>query len=333
MVSEQLWELNKLMLSNHRRWFNSSRVKCSFVKMSASWFLDSASWFLDSTYLIWIMGSKFILSNNQSRATLWVLETCLKLGLLPLMIILITASLSSKMYNIARLWEEFTFEEPKSTFDNSIWFWEFCVWHCEFILFSDALLKDRLPRTYLNFCSRFDFECQISMTKSQRSNAGIPSIRKPASREMISDSVELCDTHVCFLHIQHIGTNVWPPNMHNILTWSWFRIFIDLLQNQNLETVPIDIVAQYFPHDNIVCIHLCNECDEIKRAKRLSHALVHLVIARASLLTDHRISGLPMRAKYIHFRTICELTSDKSPTDFNSSSVNWWLSMHGVDTL
>ena len=33
--------------------------------------------------------------NNQSRATLWVLETCLIVGRLPLMIILITASLSS----------------------------------------------------------------------------------------------------------------------------------------------------------------------------------------------------------------------------------------------
>ena len=38
---------------------------------------------------------------NQSRATLWVLETCLIVGLLPFMIILITASLSSNTYNKA----------------------------------------------------------------------------------------------------------------------------------------------------------------------------------------------------------------------------------------
>ena len=44
-------------------------------------------------------GSKMIASNNQSNATLWVLDTCLIVGLLPLMIMLITASLSSKMYN------------------------------------------------------------------------------------------------------------------------------------------------------------------------------------------------------------------------------------------
>ena len=51
--------------------------------------------------IIWILGSTLILSNNQSRATLWVLETCLIVGLLPFMIILITASLSSNTYNKA----------------------------------------------------------------------------------------------------------------------------------------------------------------------------------------------------------------------------------------
>ena len=38
--------------------------------------------------------------------------------------------------------------------------------------------------------------------------AGIPSNLNPASKEMISDSVELCETEVCFLHIQLIRTNV-----------------------------------------------------------------------------------------------------------------------------
>ena len=58
MVSKQFWELNKaqlwelkrLILKKHRRWFQSSRVQCPLVKMSASWFLES-------TYLIWIFGS------------------------------------------------------------------------------------------------------------------------------------------------------------------------------------------------------------------------------------------------------------------------------------
>ena len=44
--------------------------------------------------------------------------------------------------------------------------------------------------------------------------AGIPYNLNPASKEMISDSVELCETEVCLLHIQLIGTNVWLPKMH-----------------------------------------------------------------------------------------------------------------------
>ena len=39
--------------------------------------------------------------NNQSKATLWVLDTCLIVGLRPFTIISFTASLSSKTYNMA----------------------------------------------------------------------------------------------------------------------------------------------------------------------------------------------------------------------------------------
>ena len=41
-------------------------------------------------------GSTLTLSNNQTNATLWVLDTCLIVGLRPLINILMTASLSSK---------------------------------------------------------------------------------------------------------------------------------------------------------------------------------------------------------------------------------------------
>ena len=50
-----------------------------------------ASWCLVSTYLIWTWVSRLILSSNQSKATLWVLDTCLTVGLRPLMIILLSA--------------------------------------------------------------------------------------------------------------------------------------------------------------------------------------------------------------------------------------------------
>ena len=81
-----------MMFNKRRRWFHSSRVRFPLVNMSMSLFLVS-------TYLIWILGSKLILSNNLLNRTLWVWDTCLTFGLVPLTIILITASLSSKMYN------------------------------------------------------------------------------------------------------------------------------------------------------------------------------------------------------------------------------------------
>ena len=83
----------RLILNKHRRWV-APLITC---EMFFSQCLQVE--FFESTYLIRIFGSNLILSNNRSRATRWVLETCLKLGLLHFMIILIAASLSSKIYN------------------------------------------------------------------------------------------------------------------------------------------------------------------------------------------------------------------------------------------
>ena len=79
----------------------------------------STSWFSVSTYLVWIFRPKLTLSNHQSRATLWVLDTCLTVGLSPLMIILITASLSSRMYNWDSPWEECVFS-PRLAIDQHL---------------------------------------------------------------------------------------------------------------------------------------------------------------------------------------------------------------------
>ena len=52
--------------------------------------------------------------------------------------------------------------------------------------------------------------------RSHNSKAGKPSNLSPVSNEIISDSVELWETAVCFLHIQLNGTNVWLLKTHNI---------------------------------------------------------------------------------------------------------------------
>ena len=87
-----------IMLNNRTSGFPSSRVNEHFVQVSASWPRVS-------TYFPWSFGSRLILSDSQSSATLWVRETCLIVGHWHALIILIPASLSSKLNNKAS-WRE-----------------------------------------------------------------------------------------------------------------------------------------------------------------------------------------------------------------------------------
>ena len=91
--------------------------------------------------------------------------------------------------------------------------------------FHDGLLRSGPPCTVsLDFLVWLKKEWNTSKTKFQRSKAGIPSMRKPASREIIPNCVELCETKDCFLHIQLFGTNVSPENAQNS-SRCWFWVF------------------------------------------------------------------------------------------------------------
>ena len=61
----------------------------------------------------------------------------------------------------------------------------------------------------------------VDNPKAQKSRAGIPSMRKSASRNVTSASVGLCETDVCFLLVQLFGTAVKLPNMQfkSALLW------------------------------------------------------------------------------------------------------------------
>ena len=74
--------------------------------------------------------------------------------------------------------------------------------------FLRCFTMQRVSPCWSLLCLRFDLGCGTSKIKSQRSSAGIPSRRKSASQEIITVSVEQCETDVCFLRIQLIGTNV-----------------------------------------------------------------------------------------------------------------------------
>ena len=185
-------------------------------------------------------------------------------------------------------------------FPRSIWIWE------------------KFPRT--------------ETIRSHSSRAGKPSNLSPVSRETISDSVELWETDVCFLHIQLIGTNVWLPKTHNVPPEVDFESSRSPAKSESWNSPNLHCLA-VFPTWQYCLCSLVWWIYEINRFRRLSQALVHFVMDRASLFTDHKIPGRPILAKYKHFRTIWEHVFDYSPTDFISSSLKWWSSMHGVDTL
>ena len=135
---------------------------------------------------------------------------------------------------------------------------------------------------HLPFNLMEQFQCCVSWEN------GIPSMRRPASKEITSDSVELRDTDVCFLHIQLIRTNVWLPKIHRILPSppspsSHPRLTSSrqgLQQSLSLGTIPIDSAAPYCPHGNIVDDHSCDECKRSNMPSvchRLSSILQQLV--------------------------------------------------------
>ena len=235
-----------MMSSRCKRLFHSSRVKLPLVHKSVIWFLMS-------TYLIWILGSKLIPLNNQSNATRCVPDTCLMVGLLLWIIILITASLSSKMFQRDSPWEECAFTRTWSILDKSTCVVVICLGLG--VIFGLATVSRELVTI------EFALPCverKTSITTSHRSRAGKPTIRNPASKDMISDSVELWDADVSC-------TSNWWRQMFG------FRKNIRLTpegdfessrpqQSLSLEKILIDNAVLCFPHGNIDGSHVCDGC-------------------------------------------------------------------------
>ena len=224
-----------MMFNKQSKLFHSFLEKQPFLRMSASWFLVS-------TFLIWILRSKLTLSNNQSSATLWVLDTCLIVGLLPLIIILITASLSSKMYISESPWQESVLLGTWSTWCLCYTLLDVCHFSVVLLLSLEASILLQLAEAAMEGFFLVWGERNVWMT-----------ILSPASRDMISDSVEPCDNDVCFLHNQFTGTTVRLPNKDQIP----FDVDLSLPDHQqspSLGTIPIDNAVPCYAHDNIVSL-------------------------------------------------------------------------------
>ena len=95
-------------------------------------------------------------------------------------------------------------------------------------LFLNVLLRDGSLRACLSFCFWFEFACITSTVKSQRSSAGIPSIRKPASREII---FRLC---WCLLNHCNVVAQLVTSQPVTVDTTVTFIPFTDVLSSSRI---------------------------------------------------------------------------------------------------
>ena len=150
--------------------------------------------------------------------------------------------------------ERCAFEGTWSTFDRSTFWCNTCLILC--------VLWISTPVSRVHAWVGFGILGVVpstSITKSHMSSAEKPSMRNPASNDMISDFVELWDTEVCFLHIQLNGTNVRLPKMHKTPPDVDFESSRSPAKSESWKIL-VYIVVLYFPRNNIACIHMCDEC-------------------------------------------------------------------------
>ena len=103
-------------------------------------------------------------------------------------------------------------------------------------------------------------------------------MRKPASREMISASPT-------YWHERVTSENT---ELLLMLTSS----LQDLLQNQSLDTILFCIVVLCFPHINIACIHMCDECKR-SNVPNVCHMLLSISLPHeqvCSLTMEYQVS-------------------------------------------
>ena len=164
------------MLNKQRRWFHSSRVKLPLVKIVGELVFGIDAFDLD---FFWVQ-------NWFCQITNWaqLCEFLTRVPLLALVIIILTAaSLSSKILSKAPKREGFALVVTWSTLNNSRSPRLGCFFVLVLVRFLDCSLSHKFP--WRQGCLKE--ECNTSITKLQRSTAGIQSMRKPASKEITSD--------------------------------------------------------------------------------------------------------------------------------------------------
>ena len=134
-------------------------------------------------------------------------------------------------------------------------------------------------------------------------------------------------SHKCFWSDLVLGNECSTSKNAQDSSRDWFRIY-SLQLNRSLEINAIESAEPRFPHVNDVCDHPCDECQEIKRAERLSQALVLFATARKVVYGPKTNCGQIEALEYFweHIR-------DTLPSTLSFSFLKLWLSRKEVDSL
>ena len=150
-------------------------------------------------------------------------------------------------------------------------------------------------------------------TRSHKSRAGIPS-------NLFSDSFELCETEVCFLHIQLAGTNVWPPTIHNVTPKKDFES----------SRSPAKLESWNCPQPALFAVLSPQKCCLYAHFSKLRSILV-LIVQVCSLAIEYQIF------QYVSSTSISEQFVSILVTISTQISLlfflKWWTSIHRVDTF
>ena len=176
------------------------------------------------------------------------------------MIILITASLSSKIYSIAPNRENFAFtERNQHRSDQNCraglepWFGIGCV--CLMWCYATSFLVLDLRCCWVGLVKN---ETLLKPNPKDQELEFHPCVN--LHRGIFSASVELWKKWSLFLAHPTCWHERVTSEYAQESTWCWFLSLLDLRRNQSPETILICIVVLYFTHDNIVWIHMCDEC-------------------------------------------------------------------------
>ena len=100
-----------------------------------------------------------------------------------------------------------------------------------------------------------------------------------------------CEKLTSVSYTSNLLEQMYGCQKHIMFSLKWILNLQDLLRSQSLETVPVCIVLQYYPHNNTVCIHMCDEY-----LKSIDSGVCHkpwsilwLIVQVCSLTKEYRV--------------------------------------------